>query len=461
MTGINTSVAAGRPAEAQYASGSDIIAEQKLTWRQIITLIVVALVMIIDGVDILSMGLAAPGIVREFGMNPEVLGWVLSMELIGTAISAVFLGGLADMIGRRKTILLCLVPMAVGMLGASRAGSIEELLLWRLVVGLGIGLIVPAISAAAAEYSNKRWSSVAVASMVVCYPIGGALAGIAGRQLLVEGTWRDVMTMGAWATSILFPLVWLFVPETIPFLEKKQPDGALEKINRTLTRLGHPIATVLKTRASVAKRVPLTELFSPRFLRLTIFLTIAATAHITSMYFALKWAPKIVVDLGFAPSEAAGVLMWVNLGMIAGGTLFAVLVSKLSAKWLTIFVFIGGAVMIIVFGQGAASLQGISFIAFFVGFFTFSGLVGLYALLTQLFPAEIRATANGFVLGVGRGVSSLAPVLVGAMFAAGFMLPTVAVVMSLGSLVGAVVLIGMGRRLVCEPQATAEPQQAP
>lgn len=427
-------------------NGTDTLACRPMTWRQILALVVVAGVMVVDGIDILSMGLAAPGIVAEFRVTPETLGWVLSMELIGTAIGAVILGGLADWIGRRRTILLCLVPMAFGMWGASQASSVETLLMWRLFTGLGIGIIGAAISAAAAEFSNERRRNLAVAFLVICYPIGGALAGIIGRQLLVDGTWRDVLTMGAWVTAAFVPLVWILVPETIPFLDRKQPAGALDKINRTLKRLGHPTVPALKAHAITQRRVPLFMILTPRYLRVTAFLTIAAIAHITSLYFALKWAPKIVVDLGFAPGQAAGVLMWVNFGSILGGALFGIMALRLSVKWLTVGAFIGGAAMIVAFGRGAGTLQEFSLLGFMVGLFTFSGLVGLYTLLTQLFPTENRATANGFVLGVGRGVSALAPVLVGGMFGAGLPISTVAAVMSLGSFTAALVLATLRRR---------------
>ena len=53
------------------------------------------------------------------------------------------------------------------------------------------------------------------------------------------------------------------------------------------------------------------------------------------------------------------------------------------------------------------------------GFFTNAGVVGPYALLAQSFPTDVRSTGTGFVIGVGRGGSALAPALAGFLFAAG------------------------------------------
>jgi MFS family permease len=73
----------------------------------------------LDGFDVLSISFASPGIARDWGIDKATLGWVLSMELLGMAAGSLLLGAVADKIGRRPTILGCLVAMAVGMFGAT------------------------------------------------------------------------------------------------------------------------------------------------------------------------------------------------------------------------------------------------------------------------------------------------------------------------------------------------------
>ena len=93
----------------------------------------------LDGFDVLSISFASPGIAAQWGIDRAALGLVLSMELIGMAAGSVMLGGLADRVGRRATILGCLVAMAAGMFGASTAHNVEALSAWRVLTGLGIG----------------------------------------------------------------------------------------------------------------------------------------------------------------------------------------------------------------------------------------------------------------------------------------------------------------------------------
>ena len=88
----------------------------------------------------------------------------------------------------------------------------------------------------------------------------------------------------------------------------------------------------------------------------------------------------------------------------------------------------------------------------------------MYAILAQAFPTHVRATGTGFAVGVGRGGSVLAPIIAGFLFTAGYTLPTVAFMMSLGSLVAAGVLSFLkleGDRAAAERDSRAVATQIP
>ena len=157
--------------------------------------------------------------------------------------------------------------------------------------------------------------------------------------------------------------------------------------------------------------------------------------------FIAKWIPKIVVDLGFPASSAAGVLVWTNVGGALGGAVFGLLTQRYGVKALTTGVLLASTVMVTLFGRTPADLQRLSLICAIAGFCTNAGIVGLYAIIAQVFPTHVRAFGTGFTIGVGRGGSVLAPIIAGFLFAAGYSLPTVALILALGSLVAAVVLL--------------------
>lgn len=401
----------------------------------------------LDGFDVLSISFASPGIAKEWGVDQAMLGWVLSMELLGMAVGSVMLGGVADKIGRRPTILGCLAAMTIGMWFAGHAENISELLFWRLLTGLGIGGMLAAINAAAAEFSNNRWRSLAMALMVIGYPIGGIIGGISVQGIYSSGgTWHDVFVLGAYATAAFIPLVWFFVPETPAFLDRKRADGALAKINITLAKFGHGNASELSPVNADDPKRSLVDIFKPGLIAATLLITLAYFAHITSFYFVLKWVPKIVVDLGFSPQSAAGILTWANVGGATGGALFGLLAMKVGLKRLTVIVLLVSSVMVIWFGRGASDLTQLSIMVAMTGFFTNSGVVGLYSLFAKIFPTHVRATGTGFAIGVGRGGAALAPILAGYLFQNGFSLATVAIVMGSGSLVAALALMVLKER---------------
>src|SRR5580692_4532241 len=175
----------------------------------------------LDGFDVLSIAFASPGISKEWHVIPKALGFVLSMELIGMAIGSIFLGGVADKIGRRPTILGCLAAMTVGMFMATTAHGTVDLSLWRVLTGVGIGGVLASINAVAAEFSSARRKNLSVSIMAIGYPIGGVLGGKVVAQLLTHGDWRVVFYFGAAVTAIFIPLVLLFVPESVHWLTQK------------------------------------------------------------------------------------------------------------------------------------------------------------------------------------------------------------------------------------------------
>ena len=116
-----------------------IIADSTMRAGQWLAVLVTVGLNALDGFDVLSISFASPGIAKDWGIDKATLGWVLSMELFGMAFGSVLLGGVADKIGRRPTILGCLAAMAIGMFGAGHAHGVTELLACRLLTGLGIG----------------------------------------------------------------------------------------------------------------------------------------------------------------------------------------------------------------------------------------------------------------------------------------------------------------------------------
>ncbi len=282
---------------------------------QIITVAITVGLTALDGFDVLSISFASPGIATEWGIDRAQLGIVLSMELMGMALGSVLLGGVADKIGRRPTMLGCLVLMTLGMFMVTTVKQIPELQLWRFTTGLGIGGLLAASNAVAAEFSNLRRRNLCVSIMAIGYPVGAVVGGtdrqaapgrarVALGVLFRRGDHRVVHSAG----------VLLLVPESVHWLTNKQPANALERINRALVRMGHAAIAALPVLTAEARKRSVADIFAPALIMTTLLLSLAYFFHVVTFYFMLKWVPKIVVDMHFAPAAAAGVLVWANVG---------------------------------------------------------------------------------------------------------------------------------------------------
>jgi benzoate transport len=400
----------------------------------------------LDGFDVLSISFASPGIAREWNIDRGALGFVLSMELIGMGLGSILLGGVADQFGRRRTLLGCLLVMALGMFMATQATGVYELSAWRVFTGLGIGGMLASINAVAAEFSNSRRLGLNVSLMAIGYPIGAVVGGSISALLLKGGNWREVFWFGAAATVTFIPLVFWLVPESIFWLCQRQPPRALADVNRGLARMGHTPVAALPVISVEARKRSVAEIFDPQWLRVTVLLTLAYFLHVTTFYFIVKWVPKIVVDMGFTPSSAAGVLVWTNVGGATGGAVLGLLSLRLGLKPLTMFVLVMSTVMAAVFGLGQTTLIQLSLVCAATGFFTNGGIVGVYGILAKAYPTQLRATGTGFAVGVGRGGAMLAPIVAGLLFRAGHSLEFVAIAMGSGSLFAALALWGLPLR---------------
>jgi benzoate transport len=429
----------------------DIIDKSAMTMMQYVIVAITVFLNGMDGFDVLAISVSAPGILGEFGIDRAQLGWVLNMELIGMALGSVFLGGVADAIGRRKMALWCLAVMALGMYLVTTSTTVTMLMVWRVFTGLGIGGMLSTTNAVVAEFSSNKHRGMCVSLMVIGYPLGGIVCGEVGKSLLdaTASNWRGMFTAGAIISGAMIPVVYFLMPESIHWLSRKQPEGALTRINAALTKLGHSVIAALPTLSADVRKKSVMDVFSPSLAMTTILVTLAYFFHIMTFYYVLKWTPTIVTLMGIGASAASGVLTWANVGGALGGALFGILTRWIGLKPLTIGILLMTMVGVTLFGRSESELTQLSMLAAFAGFFGNAGVSGLYTIVAYAFPTHVRATGTGFVIGVGRGGAVVAPWLAGLLLQGGQdsgtpladILAQVGLVMGLGSLCAAIVLV--------------------
>jgi MFS family permease len=349
--------------------------------------------------------------------------------------------------------------MAMGMVGVAAAAVNPVVLsIWRVFTGLGIGGMLSATNAVVSEFSNNRRRKFCISMMVIGYPLGAGIGGLYASNLIGPYGWRAVFYFGAAITSLLLPAIILFVPESVHWLARKQPANALERINASLKKIGHETIAALPALPTNEAKKSIGDIFSPALRMTTILVTLGYFLHIMTFYFLLKWTPRIITAMSFPAPEAGTVLAYANLGGAAGGFLFGVLTRYVGLKPLTIVILVMNAVAVAIFGRSPVELGTLTMLAVIVGFFGNAAVSGLYSIVAYGFPSHVRATGTGFVIGVGRGGAALSPTIAGILLGNEVLqnLPSVAIIMGMGSLIAAVVLAFLNMQGMDEPVGAVE-----
>ncbi|MEL1251509.1 MFS transporter [Aurantiacibacter gilvus] len=427
----------------------NVINETPMGVRQWMVVVLMVLLNALDGFDVLSSAFAAPGITADWGIPRSELGIVLSAELVGMGFGSVLLGGAADKFGRKNTMLACLVLMAAGMWLAGHANGVGDMFVYRFITGIGIGGMLAATNAVTAECTNSKWRKAAIAVYVAGYPLGAIIGGVAASEWLLEAYgWRGVFDFGAIVTAALIPVVFLVVPETAPYHASK---GNLAGVNKTLAAFGKPAIESLPPVADAASKPKVTDILSNRQLRpVTLLLAFGYAFHTITFYYILKFAVQIVADYppGYAPSDAATVLTWANVGGFAGSALFGFVMARLGIRWPTALMLLIGSAAVVSFGTGRETLDGWQWATILTGFFTNAAISGYYAAFARGFPAYARATGTGFVLGIGRLGAAGSPLIAGALFAwlGNDELLVVSAIMAMGSVISLLLFLMLPER---------------
>ncbi len=419
---------------------SKVLNDKPMGAHQYFIIILLVLLNAIDGFDVLAVTFAAPGISEDWSISRSALGAVIAASVIGMAVGSIFLAPVADRIGRRPVILICLAIMAVGMLLTATADSIAMLSAYRIFTGIGIGGMIPSLTAVAAEFSNEKRRDFAVSAMTIGYPLGGLLGGFMSAELVQIGGWRTIFTAGGLITLSFLPIIWFGLPESIDYLASRGGPNALKKINATLKRLGHQSVQEAHAADMKPKSADPRELFSKDLRFLTILLITAYFLHIMAFYFFTGWLPVIMTDAGYPISTAIAASAITSLGGVLGGIAMGLAAPYLGLKRLAIIAMVGTSVMLAVFAATVDDPGKFRIVAFILGIFIMGGIVGLYAFLARAFPVRLRVTGCGLAIAMGRAGGIVGPILGGVLLDTGLKAGSVLTVIGITAAVGALFL---------------------
>ncbi len=419
----------------------------------------------IDGFDVLVMAFSANAVMEDWGLSASQLGVLLSSALVGMAIGSIFVSSVADVIGRQKTLVIGAAVVAVGMLVSAFAPGYGVLVVLRFITGLAVGTLQATANVLASEFSNAKRRSTALALVSIGQPIGGVLGGMATGALITAFGWRSAFLFGAAITVIMIPFIWKAVPESVDFLLVRRPENALQRINKVLRRIDQPAVGELPAlpEAPAKKKSRFADVLTGVNARRTILISLAYFILMASFYFANSWTPKLVTASGFSQQDGitAGVLF--SVGAIIGAVVLGAFGARFPMRKVLAVFFVIGGLTFGAFSLSTGSLAGALFAAALVGFGSNAPIAGMLAISPTYYTSEVRGTALGLVIGMGRVGAIASPIIAGALMDGGWQPTDLYFLFIIPMLIGAVVISMLGKPVLASvaPKAEAVREQEP
>jgi benzoate transport len=376
------------------------------------------LVNILDGLDLLASSLVAPILSREWSLEPETLGLLLSSGALGTATGAFVLSPIADLYGRRTAILINLILMSIGMLTSATADSVMTLVAMRFLTGMGVGAMASCVGTLIFEYSSEKSRNLGLGLVTIGYTVGVVLGGFFAVGFLEMYTWRAIFVLGGVFTLLLIPLIYFKMPESLDFMVANPHARTLAKFNTILNRIGLPALAALPPRPPKVVQSRLADLLRMPILPRTLMMQLSYFLYMMSSYFFLNWNNQLTTEAGFSDAGGLSISIMTNFGGIAGGIIIGYLSSRLNFRLVATSILLLMGLAIIAFGAAAVSFVFTVVVSVVIGFCIFGGAVVLYTSGAATFPARVRATGMGLSMGAGRLGSFFGPFVAGYLLGA-------------------------------------------
>lgn len=399
----------------------EAVRTQPMRASQILIVAICILITMIDGYEIIVMPFVIPTLAKAWSLSPVEVGYLLSASVLGMALGAILVSPLADRIGRRTQILVCLGFITTGMLLSATSGTLVELIAYRTFAGLFIGGVIASINVLVSEFSSDKRRGVVMGLYGIGLPLGSALAGLIVTPLLASYGWRAPFIFGGLLTLLMLVLVFFTLPESVEYLIDKRPRRALEKYNAIAARLGFaPSRELPAASMQTVRNVALRSIFGGGMLKRTLCLWIGYAGLTAAFYFANTWTTKIIADTSGNPALGVRAGTLIMVGGVAAALVFAALSLRIRPVLVTAGVLLGGAVAFALYATQIHNLSMALPLAVLVGLFVNGGIVAFYAISPAVYPAVARGTGVGLMIGFGRSIAVIVPIWTGYMLAHGW-----------------------------------------
>lgn len=379
------------------------------------------IIAMLDGFDTQSIAFVAPKIAEDWGLAPSAFGPIFAIGLLGLTVGAFTLSPAADRFGRKTVILISTLIFGLFALLTAFATSMNELLIYRFITGIGLGAAMPNIIALTSEYGPARLRATLVTVMFCGFPLGSTIGGLVSTWLIAEFDWHSVFVVGGVLPLLLLPVLWFALPESVRFLVAKgAPETKIAPIVAKIdadASVSEFIAGLKHQQSTAAKGFSVFQLFREGRTPTTLLLWVAFFMNLLVMYFLVNWLPTLLKGAGLPLSLAILSTATLNLGGVVGAIALGRMIDRISPYVVLGTAYAASAAFIALLAFGGTNLTVLLAGAALSGFGVVGAQIGCNALTASVYPTAIRATGVGWALGVGR-IGAIVGPLVGGMLLA-------------------------------------------
>ena len=348
----------------------------------------------------------------EWQMSAAEKGWVVSITFIGMAIGAVFAGGLADRIGRRTVFAMTLLIYSLATALCAFAPNLTWLLLFRFIVGLGLGGQLPVAVTLVSEYIPAHVRGRFIVLLESFWGLGWLVAALMSYFVIPNYGWHIAFLLGGLPALYVF-MILKKVPESVPYLINRgriaEAHALVQKLER---QCGVEVIEQIEVKAVADKQsVSFRQLWSGPLARRSLMLWLIWFGIVYSYYGIFTWLPSLLVKQGYSIVQSFEYVLIMILAQLPGYVVAAWLVEKLGRKP-TLAGFIALCAMAAYFFGQANSVNMIMFWGCLMSFFNLGAWGVLYTYTPEQYPTNIRAFGSGWASAIGRMGGIVAPLVV-------------------------------------------------
>ena len=383
----------------------DIINGHKLTAFQWKVFGLCFLVAIFDGFDTQAIAFTGPAILQAFSLSPSALAPILTAGILGMVLGAMILGLVGDKIGRRPAILGAVAIFGAATLATAFAQTTTQILILRLIAGLGMGGATPVILSLAAEYGPAKNRGTIMTSVLLGLPAGAILGGLLAAKMLPVIGWQGIFIVGGTVPLALLVILYFALPESLYYLAARKTSLSNGKIKNIISRITGNVpeneATFTVPQEAEVKTSVL-SLFAKGLARNTVGIWLVYLFNWVAWFMFLSWLPTVLKATGLPAEDAPMGSVAVNAVFVICALPLASILPKVNIRLLLLAMFLFGIVLSLGLANSGTNWPLVFALVAAGGLGIGGQQIVLNYLVAETYPTALRATATGWAIGLGR-----------------------------------------------------------